>query len=221
MLNQADRNSINSSGKRVLDVVNHIKTYCFPALVRSGFNVLQAIPVRKPGTATSASNVSLTAFTISIYPEEEEEVTRENWCHASGSANLKPAIVVAGVTDSHPLPEHGWRHLQYTSTTTTRSYGTVCLPRAVFLDKCILDVLNMINARVALITLPAGFVDDRPHLVFSTREKNVWQNSQKCEWEEEYNEETGIMQFKWEHYDKRETGETKRFNYTALSKEFM
>lgn len=149
-------------------------------------------------------------------------VTSKNWSWASGSA--EPVVAVLGMTDFHPLPEPA--RLEYTPGLTTRppgsaSYGTACLSRAEFLDKCILDLLSGINACTTLIPLSTEFVDGRLVLALSTWAENKWKSSQNCGWEEAYNEGAGLMEYKWERHDHWNTGETNRFNYTVSCEQIM
>ena len=213
LFHQADHSRLNSSADQVLAIVHYLRNYYFVDLVRCGLNILQAIPVRKPDTDAQA-NVSLTTVEFDVCAPGP--VTRDNWAHASGSA--EPVITVVGMTDCHPAPPSG--RLEYTPGLTTRapgsaSFGTVCLARAEFLDKCVLDVLSGINARTTLIPLFTGFVNGRLELFLSTWAENKWKAMQTCGWEEAYIEEDGVVEYKWERHDYWDTGETNRFNYTV------
>ena len=78
-------------------------------------------------------------------------------------------------------------------------------------------MLSETNAQLTLIPLFNGFVNDAPHIALCRWEENRWMDEQSCDWEDTYNEETGKLEYTWEHRDSWfTTGRGKnRCNYTA------
>ncbi|KZT65463.1 hypothetical protein DAEQUDRAFT_524238 [Daedalea quercina L-15889] len=202
--------------EQVQAVVHYLQGHYLPHLAYSGFNIIHTVPVWK--TKVNMTSVSLTTMHFHVY--SKAEITRRNWAHVSGS--LEPVIAVLGMTEFRPLPA---LRLEYSSSLIVRaskhiSYGTVCISRPTFMEKRLLDLLSLINARTTVIPLFSGVVDGVWQLQLTTWAEHQWRSSQKCKWEE-VSEHAGFMKYKWQHrdgwkYEHEGTGEIDNGTYSVL-----
>ena len=131
-------------------------------------------------------------------------------------------IAVLGMTEFRPLPA---RRLEYSSGLIIRasrkiSYGTVVISRSTFMEKRLLDILSLINARTTVIPLFSGVVDGVWQLQLTTWAEHQWRSSQKCKWEE-VSEGAGFMKYRWQHrdgwkYEHEGSGEIDNGTYSIL-----
>jgi len=201
--------------EQVQAVVHYLQGHYLPHLAHSGLNIIHTVPIWK--AKTNMTSVSLTTMHFHVY--SKTEVTRQNWAHVSGS--LEPVIAVLGMTEFRPLPA---LRLEYSSNLIIRasrnvSYGTVCISRSTFMDKHLLDLLSLINARTTVIPLFSGVVDGVWQLQLTTWAEHQWRKSQSCKWEE-ISEHGGLIKYRWQHrdgwkYEHEGTGEIDNGTYSV------
>ena len=202
--------------EQVQAVVHYIQGHYLPHLSQSGLNIIHTVPVWK--AKTSLTSVSLTTMHFHVY--SKTEITRRNWAHVT--ASLEPVIAVLGMTEFRPLPA---LRLEYSSGLIIRasrkiSYGTVVISRSTFMEKRLLDILSLINARTTVIPLFSGVVDGVWQLQLTTWAEHQWRSTQKCKWEE-VSECAGFMKFRWQHrdgwkYEHEGSGEIDNGTYSIL-----
>lgn len=204
--------------EQVQAVVHYIQGHYLPHLAHSGLSIIHTVPVWR--TKTSLTSVSLTTMHFHVY--SKTEITRRNWAHVT--AGLEPVIAVLGMTEFRPLPA---LRLEYSSgliihASRKISYGTVVISRSTFMEKRLLDILSLINARTTVIPLFSGVVDGVWQLQLTTWGEHQFRSSQTCKWEE-VSEGTGSMKYRWQHrdgwkYEHEGSGEIDNGTYSILCK---
>ncbi|KZT65461.1 hypothetical protein DAEQUDRAFT_676750 [Daedalea quercina L-15889] len=203
-----------SPADQVLAVVHYIRKYYLPHIARSGLNIIQAIPIRKP--ETSLTSVTLTMVQFHVW--SRETITHTNWAQATGSS--EPVIMIIGMTEFRPLPSLPWKPSPglIMRPPGGSSYGNVTVSRSAFLGHCILDPFSIINACTTLIPVSSCFVDNQLDLRLTTWDNSAWKQK-RCSWQEVFHDTTDIMEYKWERNDHWDTGETENVRY-SISSEF-